>query len=203
MAMELRQVQYALAVIDCGGFTRAAHALHVSQPSLSQGVSNLEVDLGLPLFHRLGRRVVLTDAGRAFVDPARRLLRDAEVIRATVGAIQGLGAGQLDLVALPTLAVDPLASLVGQYRRRFPDINVRLVEPEDADAVLALVRDGRCEIGLAELPASDDLVATDLMRQEILAVCPPGTRLRGGAPCRSAVWPNCPWSPPHRAPRPA
>src|SRR5579859_7433874 len=168
--MELRQVEYALAVIDCGGFTRAAAALHVSQPSLSQGVSNLEGDLGLPLFHRLGRRVVLTDAGRAFTDPARRLLRDVDVVRATVTAIKGLGAGQLDLVALPTLAVDPLAPLVGLFRRRYPDVNVRLVEPEDADAVLGWVRDGRCEIGLAELPASQDLIATDLMRQEILAV---------------------------------
>src|ERR1700737_2135719 len=124
--MELRQVEYAVGVVDWGSFTRAATALHVSQPSLSQGVSNLERELGLPLFHRLGRRVLLTDAGRAFIDPARRLLRDADVIRTTVAAIKGLGAGQLDLVALPTLAVDPLAHLVGQFRRRYPGVNVRL-----------------------------------------------------------------------------
>jgi DNA-binding transcriptional LysR family regulator len=175
--MEIRQVEYALAVVDEGGFTRAASALHVSQPSLSQGVGNLERDLGLPLFHRLGRRVSLTAAGDAFVGPARQLLRDADIIRASVAAVRGLRAGRLDLVALPTLAVEPSARLVGQFRRHHPRVDVRLVEPEDADAVGALVRDGRCEIGLTELPAADDLVAIELADQEILAICPPGTRL--------------------------
>ena len=172
--MEIRQVEYALAVVDHGGFTRAAAALHVSQPSLSQGVAKLEAELGLPLFHRLGRRVTLTAAGDAFLDPARRLLRDADVAARSVAAVKGLEVGRLDLVALPTLAVEPAARLVGQFRRRFPAIDVRLTEPEDADAVLALVRDGRCEVGLAELPAPDDLVSTELAVQEILAVCPPG-----------------------------
>ena len=68
--MELRQLQYAVAVIDHGGFTRAAAAMYVSQPSLSQGVANLESELGTPLFHRVGRRVVLTAAGQAFAEPA-------------------------------------------------------------------------------------------------------------------------------------
>src|SRR4051812_6277723 len=86
--MELRQIQYAVAVIDHGGFTRAAAALYVSQPSLSQGVANLEAELGTPLFRRVGRRVVLTAAGEAFQEPARQLLRDARTIREVVGAVR-------------------------------------------------------------------------------------------------------------------
>src|SRR6266852_1752732 len=155
--MELRQLEYAVAVIDHGGFTRAAAALYVSQPSLSQGVANLETELGTALFHRVGRKVILTAAGEAFAEPARQLLRDARTIRETVEAVSGLRAGSLDLVALPTLAVEPAARLVAAFRRAYAQVAVRLVEPEDVDALLSLVRDGRCELGLAELPVADDL----------------------------------------------
>lgn len=175
--MELRQLEYAVAVIDHGGFTRAAAALYVSQPSLSQGIANLEAELGTTLFHRVGRKVLLTSAGEAFAEPARQLLRDARTIRETVEAVAGLRAGSLDLVALPTLAVEPAARLVAAFRRAYAQVAVRLVEPEDVDALLNVVRDGRCELGLAELPVADDLVAHDLGSQEILAVCPPGTPL--------------------------
>lgn len=178
--MELRQVQYAVAVIDHGGFSRAAAALFVSQPSLSQGVANLESELGTPLFHRVGRRVVLTAAGTAFQEPARRLLRDARTIRDAVGEVAGVRAGRLDLVALPTLAVEPAARLVAAFRRAHPQVAVRLVEPEDADALTAMVRDGRAELGFAELAPGDGLPTLALGSQEILAVCPPGTVLAGG-----------------------
>src|SRR6266436_7205210 len=106
--MELRQIQYAVAVIDHGGFTRAAAALYVSQPSLSQGVANLEAELGTPLFRRVGRRVVLTAAGEAFQEPARQLLRDARTIREIVGAVAGLQAGRLG---------EPAASALFEERR--------------------------------------------------------------------------------------
>jgi LysR family transcriptional regulator, carnitine catabolism transcriptional activator len=180
--MELRQIQYAVAVIDHGGFTRAAAALYVSQPSLSQGVANLETELGTPLFRRVGRRVVLTSAGEAFQEPARQLLRDARTLRDIVGAVAGLQAGRLDLVALPTLAVEPAARLVAAFRQAVPPVGVRLVEPEDSEALLAMVRDGRSELGFTEVSpaAPPDLESLDLGRQEILAVCPPGTRIGKG-----------------------
>jgi LysR family carnitine catabolism transcriptional activator len=175
--MDLRQVEYAVAVIDHGGFTKAAQHVHVAQPSLSAGVAGLERELGSPLFERLPRRVVLTAAGRAFEGPARQLLRDARTIRAAVQSVSDLDSGQLDIVALPTLAVAPLAPMIGAFRRAHPNVTVRLVEPEDADAVVAMVRDGRCEIGLAELPAPSDVVAREFLAQEVVAVCPPGTRI--------------------------
>jgi LysR family transcriptional regulator, carnitine catabolism transcriptional activator len=175
--MDLRQVEYAVAVIDNDGFTRAAQHVHVSQPSLSAGVASLERELGAPLFERLPRRVILTAAGHAFEGPARQLLRDARTIRAAVQSVSELDSGQLDIVALPTLAVDPLAPLIGGFRLAHPNVTVRLIEPEDADAVVAMVRDGRCELGLAELPAPDDVVAIEFLVQEVVAVSPPGTRL--------------------------
>jgi DNA-binding transcriptional LysR family regulator len=176
--MELRQVEYVLAVVDRGSFTRGAAAMAVRQPSLSDGIRRLEAELDVRLFHRLGRSVELTDAGRAFVGPARQLVRDRDAVLASVAAVRGLDTGTLDFVALSTLAADLLGPLVGRFREAHPGIEVRIAAPDDLAAVDAMVLDGRCELGLTELPPRrEELVSVVLERQEIVAVCPPGTRL--------------------------
>src|SRR5215211_3907779 len=128
--MELHQVRYALAVVDPGTFTAAAAACFVAQPSLSHAIATLERELGVELFHRIGRRITLTAAGEAFVPPAREALRAVDTVRAEVDAVVGIVAGHLDLVALPTLAVDPVAPLVGAFRSRHPAVTVRLAHPD-------------------------------------------------------------------------
>jgi LysR family transcriptional regulator, carnitine catabolism transcriptional activator len=176
--MELRHVEYVLSVIDHGSFTAGAEASGVTQPSLSEGIRRLETELGVRLFDRVGRTVVVTDAGRAFEGPARRMIRERALVFDAVGAVADLDRGTLDLVAIPTFAVDPLAALVGRFRTAHPGVVVRVSEPEGANALADAVADGRGEVGLAELPARrDDLVAIMLARQEIVAVCPPGTKL--------------------------
>lgn len=173
--MELRQLEYVVAVDDHGGFTSGAAAVHVAQPSLSQAVRALEAELGVELFHRVGRGVVLTSAGEAFVGMARQVLRDVSGLRASVAAVAELVAGTLDIVALPTLAVDPLAGVIGAFRRAHPGVMVRLIDPGDAGGVPALVRSGRAELGGTDLPViGDDLVVVPLGHQELLAVCGPG-----------------------------
>ena len=176
--MEIRQIEYVVGVVEEGGFTRAADALHVTQPALSEGIRRLEAELGLELFHRVGRRAVLSSAGEAFLEPARQVLRDLGVLRTSVAAVGGLTAGTLDLVALPTLAVDPLATLVGAFRHAHPDVVVRVDQPEDAAAVATLVRSGRSEIGLTELPVAEPgLVSRLLTEQELIVVLPPDSPL--------------------------
>jgi len=174
--MELRQLEYVVAVVDEGGFTRAAERLFVSQPSLSQGIRTLERELGTALFDRLGRQVRLTAAGEALLEPARQVLRDAATARSAVAAVRGLVAGRLDVVALPTLAVEPLAGLIGAFRVAHPGVMVRVAEPEDTDSLVELIRTGRCEIGLSELPEPElGLIFEPLVTQEVLVVLPPGT----------------------------
>ncbi|HEY4377784.1 MAG TPA: LysR substrate-binding domain-containing protein [Acidimicrobiales bacterium] len=178
--MDLRQAAYVVAVVDEGGFTRAAASIPISQPALSQSIRTLERELGVELFHRLGRDVRLTSAGEAFLGPARQLLRDADNARAAVAEVRGLTAGHVDIVAIPTLVVEPLVDLVGAFRRLHPDITVRIIEPEDTAAIVDLVRTGSCELGLGEAPIEHPALETDLLlRQELLAVLPPGTLLPG------------------------
>lgn len=172
--MQLQQLDYVLAVVDQGSFTAAARSLGVAQPSLSQGVRALEGELGAELFVRAGRQVRLTAAGEAFVGPARRALRDAATARAAVAEVAGLAAGRLDLVCLPSFAADPVAVLVGRFRREHPGVRVRIAEPEDPEALVDDVRSGASELGFAEFPLGDDLVAVPLAAHDYVAIVPPG-----------------------------
>ncbi|MGI8754688.1 MAG: LysR family transcriptional regulator [Acidimicrobiales bacterium] len=181
--MDLRQAAYVVAVVDQGSFTVAAASIPVSQPALSQAVATLERELGARLFDRIGRRVVLTAAGQAFLEPARRMLRDAEVARAAVADVAGLGSGAVDVVALSTLVVEPLVPIVGRFRRAHPAVLVRITEPEDAAAVIGLVRSGGAELGLGDeaVPGGDvSLVSDRLGTQALLAVLPPDTSIPAG-----------------------
>ena len=177
--MDLRRLGYLLAVVDHGGFTNAAKAVFVSQPALSLGVKELEEELGVQLVYRLGRGVSLTPAGEALVGPARQALRDIETAKSAVASVAGLETGSLALGSLPTLAAEPLADLVGRFRTAHPGVVVELAAPEDTAALVALLREGRCEIGLVEgvaLPA--ELATHDLVTQRLVVVLPPGTARR-------------------------
>lgn len=169
--MDLRQLSYVVAVVDHGGFTRAAAALHVAQPSLSQAVKALETELGVSLFDRLGRSVRLTAAGRALLPGARQALHDVEIAREAVAAVRGVERGRLDLVCLPTLGVSPVGELVGAFRRAHPDVTVRLVEPDEVGAAAGAVVEGEAEIGFVELPVEHEaLVVSDLGEQDYVSV---------------------------------
>ena len=174
--MDLRQASYVVAVVDHGSFTAAAASIPVSQPALSQSIAGLERELGTELFHRIGRRVVLTPAGEAFVEPARRMLREADVARAAVTAVTGLTTGHLDLVSLPTMVVEPLVDLVGAFRSKYPNVLVRIREPEDGKGLLDQVRSGESELGFGDtVPDESGLIGEVLGSQRVLAVLPPGT----------------------------
>ena len=174
--MDLRQLGYVVAVVDHGGFTRAAAAMHVAQPSLSQAIRSLEAELGVALFDRIGRTVRLTAAGRALLPSARQALRDVDSAREAVEAVRGVERGRLDLVSIPTLGVDPVALMIGAFHRSHPDVTVRLIEPDDAAAVAGMVAGGEAEVGFAELPRTEALVqdgrldAVELEEQEYVAV---------------------------------
>jgi DNA-binding transcriptional LysR family regulator len=173
--MDFRRLTYFLAVVDNDGFTAAADEVGVSQPALSLAVKELERQLGVALFYRVGRRVRLTAAGEALVVPARQALRDVETGRAAVAAVAGARAGSLALASLPTLAADPVAGLVGRFRRRFPGVTVDLAAPEDSSDLVTMIRDGRCEAGITEaLTAPADLVCHEVGTQALLLILPPG-----------------------------
>lgn len=176
-SVDIRRLKYFLATVDHGGIGRAAQALLVAQPSLSQAIKTLEREVGTALFERRGRGLALTAAGHALIAPARQLLRDAAAATAAAQDVARLHAGWLQIVALPTLAVDPLAELTGRFRARHPNVGLDVVAPADADDVVERVRAGDSELGLTLLPGvHEDLRHYELAPQHFDVVLPPGSK---------------------------
>jgi DNA-binding transcriptional LysR family regulator len=146
--LDVRQLKYFLAVVDHQGFNRAAEHLLIAQPSLSQTVKALEQELGVPLFHRVGRRVVLSEAGRELVGPARLVVRDLESARSAVDALKGVRSGRLDLVAMPSPGIEPLTSMIAAFASRHPSVTVNVAAAFTPEEVVASVRNGSTEVGI-------------------------------------------------------
>ena len=172
--MDLRRLEYFLAVVQHGQVTSAASALRVAQPSLSQAIKALERDLGVQLFTREGRTLRPTRAGRALVEPARRVLGDLDTARAAVADVVELAAGWLDIAAHELLGRDPLVAALAAFHERYAGIPVRVHSPRDEDELVRLLADGRCELGLAFLPVPEaGLAVRPLGAQDVWVVLPP------------------------------
>ena len=176
--MTLQQLQYVLAAIEHGSFSAAAEALHLAQPSLSEQVRRLEAELGVTLFQRVGRGLVLTEAGRALRPHAEAALVEVERVRESVGAIRELRGGLASFGTFGTARTYLGADLVEDFRRSHPDVRVRLVGQNSSETAEA-IRDGELEAGLVVLPIDDrGLAVRPAMRDEVLFVSIDPERVR-------------------------
>ncbi|MCX2545796.1 transcriptional regulator CynR [Pseudomonas sp. COW5] len=149
--MLLRHLRYLLAVADHGGFTRAAEALHVSQPTLSQQIRQLEESLGVDLFDRTSRSVKPTDAGQAYIECARRVLVELEAGKRALHDVRDLSRGSLRLAMTPTFMAYLVGPLVRDFVARYPGIHLEIFElsMDDIEAGLA---DDSLDIAIAFTP---------------------------------------------------
>ena len=171
--MEIYQLRYFVTAARLEHFTRAAEANHVSQPSLSQQIANLEREVGAPLFYRQGRSVRLTDAGRTLLQYAERILEEEEAARRAVQEIVGLRRGQLALWTLPTPGQHLLPRHLAAYRKSYPDVEITLRETVPAKAVAEAVAGGKADIGIVHLPYQvEGLEYRELLREELAVVVP-------------------------------
>ena len=146
--MDVRHLKYFLGVVDHGGFGRAATHLHVAQPSLSQAVAALERELGVELFHRIGRRVVVSEPGLALIEPARRAVRELDAVRATVDSLKGRLVGQVDLALMPSQGVEPFSTVALTFGNLYPGLTISAQAAYTSVEVIGLVSSGACELGL-------------------------------------------------------
>src|SRR5437868_5755769 len=124
--MELHQLRYFVAVAETGSFTRAAEREGVTQPTLSEQIIRMEGQIGRRLFDRLGRKVVLTEAGQELLGRAQAILAAvAEAERAVKDSAEG---GQLRVGAIPTIAPFLLPSTVTRFRKQHPGVRLQLKE---------------------------------------------------------------------------
>ncbi|WP_240655947.1 transcriptional regulator CynR [Paraburkholderia phosphatilytica] len=166
----LRQIRYLLAVAEHRNFTRAADAMRVSQPALSQQIRQLESELGGPVFDRSGRAVTLTDFGRIYLEHARRALRDLEAGERALHDVRDLSAGRLRLAYTPTFTEYLIGPLIAQFHETYPRIQVELTEAslEDIEAQLA-ADEIDLAIGFADV-RSDEIETTPIFSERLTLV---------------------------------
>jgi DNA-binding transcriptional LysR family regulator len=180
--VELRQIEHFLAVVEEGSFTRAAARIFMVQSSLSASVLALERELGTELFIRGRRGAELTDAGRAFLEPARSALQSAERARDAVADVKGLLRGSVRIATMPVAiprSVD-LIETIRRFHELHPGVHVQVV-PTDSKSMVDLVTDGQVDFAITPRvsQASSSLRFEPLISTDIVIVCPVGHHLAG------------------------
>jgi LysR family cyn operon transcriptional activator len=177
--MELHQLRYLRAVLRTGSVTAAADYEHVAQPSVSKQIRLLERELGVPLFHRVGRRVIPTPAALQLADCADRVLDDIGATAAAVAGPESRLGGSVRVCATETLVNFLLPAALSRLLREMPAASVRVEMLGTADVVAHVVAD-EVDFGLLPLPLTDSRVQMQsLVSEDILAVLPPSHRWAG------------------------
>ena len=172
--MEIHQLRYFVAVADEGSFSRAAAKVRVAQPSLSQQIRKLEAEVGQPLFDRLPRSVVLTEAGRCLIDYARQILASIGDARRSVDELKDEVSGRLAVGAIPTIAPYILPELVGKFQKHYPEVTLEIVE-DVTDGIARRVEAGELDVALASTcQQSPTLRRESLGNEPLLALVPEG-----------------------------
>ena len=169
--MNLSDLRYLVAVADHRHFGRAAEACFVSQPTLSTQIKKLEKELGVDLFERHPRQVLLTAAGARVVEHARHALAEADAIREVARQARDPEAGTLRVGVFPTLAPYLLPHVVPALHERFPHLELLLVE-EKTEVVVQRLRDGQLDVGVLALPIDEPTLHEEPLFEEdfVLAV---------------------------------
>lgn len=173
--MDLRRISYFVEVAECKSFTRAGGRLAIAQSALSRQIRDLEDELGISLLHRTGRGVELTDAGKLFLERARKLLGDAEALFADAKAMNN-GGGTVSLGVPPSISQILLAPFLSRMRREKPDIRIRVVEGFSGH-VSEWLLNGRIDLAvLYNSPSTASLLTDHLLIEDMYLVGPAGER---------------------------
>mgnify|MGYP000898352587 FL=1 len=171
--MNLRDLQYLIAVADLRNFSQAANQCCVSQPTLSNQIRKLEETLGVVVFERSNKRVMPTETGEQIIALARRVLREVDAMHDVAQSAQDPLAGKFRLGAFPTLSTYIFPSLVPKITAALPQLRLVLVE-EKTQTLLDRLKRGELDAALLALPVYDDqLVVRALFDDEFFLAVPP------------------------------
>ncbi len=170
-AMDLKQLEYFVHVVDLGGFSRAARFLRIAQPAISRQVRNLEVELRQNLLLRNGRGAVPTEAGKRLLEHARGILQQVDRARRDVDETKGAPVGQVVVGLPPTVARHLTLPIVRAFRQRFPQASLSIVEGLSAN-IQEWLSVGRVDVGLIYNPAvTPDVEYRVLLEEPLCLVC--------------------------------
>src|SRR6266481_640382 len=176
--MNIRQLACFVAVVDEGSFTRAARAIGIAQPSLSQHIRALEEELNGRLIERLPRGIALTPAGRSLLPEARAAVRAVERGRRGARAALALEAGELEIATVLSMAVGLLPRYIRVWHERYPNVGIRLQEFRHRSLLEDAVEQGIADFAIGPLPLRTwDGPLEEVAWEEFVIVAPPGDPL--------------------------
>lgn len=176
--MEFKQLRSFIEVVHCGGFTQAAKTLHISQSAVSKQIAQLEQDVGQPLLERQASQLHLTAAGRIVLERGEALLRQRQALLNELDDLGQMGRGELRL-GLPMLGSDTLfAGLFAEYRRRYPNITIQLLEGGSRNIEQA-VANGELELGGSLTPSDPAFEYQPFCNEPLDAMLAAGHELAG------------------------
>jgi LysR family cyn operon transcriptional activator len=167
--MELRHLRYFLAAAQSESFTRAADVLHITQPTLSHQIKQIEDQLGMPLFDRVGRIVKLTTAGEVFMSYAKRALQEVDSGMDALHELSNLRHGKLTLGVLSSFGTFRLPQILGDFNSTYPGIKVTLLRMRSGEIEKRLL-DGELNFGVAYAPSSTDHITVQPLFSEPLSL---------------------------------
>jgi DNA-binding transcriptional LysR family regulator len=171
--MDLLQLEHFLAVVDEGTFTRAAERVSRTQPAVSQSIKKLEDEIGGQLFSRDLHDVSLTEAGKALVEYARKMVQTRDEAMRELGSLKALKTGTLNIAAHESAAVYLLPAALRDYVRRFPDIKVGIYRSALSE-IPRQVMDREVHVGFVkEEPGFHELKCIEVHSDELILVAAP------------------------------
>ncbi|MCU6709176.1 LysR family transcriptional regulator [Paenibacillus sp. J5C_2022] len=170
--MDLRQLSYFLEVAEHESFSKASRAIHLSQPTLSKMVKGLEEELGVVLFNRSTRSVMLTEAGKVVQHHAQAVMNAAHNLQTAVADLTQLKAGKFTLGLPPVIGASFFPKVITEFRNRHPMITIQLVE-EGGKRIEQLLQEGRLDLGVVVLPVDDALFEiVPIVKRQLKLVVP-------------------------------
>jgi len=174
--IELRHLRYFLAVAEASHFTKAAAQLHLTQPTLSHQIRQLEGQLNLQLFDRIGRRIKLTAAGELLLPHARRVFRELEEAQSALGELHGLKRGELKVGIIQTINACVIPEIVSRFSAAHPGLRITCNEMF-VDEVESGLESGKLDLGISFLPTMHaTLEGEPLFTEDLVLVVPAGHR---------------------------
>jgi len=180
--MEIRQLRYFIAAAEAGSVSRAAERCQIAQPSLSQQLRRLEESLGVELFDRLGRGIALTDAGRALLPRARRIVSEVDDAAVNLMRATEVG-GALTIGAIPTMAPYILPPALSELRTALPEVELTIQEATTEDVVDLLLAT-KIDCAVLSTPLDHELLDVQVVgHDELVLIVPPDHALAGRLEC--------------------
>lgn len=172
--MELRELEYFIAIARVGNITHAAQQLYVSQPTLTKYLQRLERDLGLPLFERTGRRLLLTHAGERYLARAQEMLNIKRALDAELADIRREDAGEFRVGMPPVRCSFSLPVVLPEFRRLHPNVRIQVLE-DSSGALDQALCEGRVDLNFYNFSVPNPLLEYQVLcRDAIYAILPQG-----------------------------